>query len=172
MARRTSFKLPGFTTWVENIKNTVSQEAAAQIVDDLKQVGPYWSGDFESAWVVKAGKTRINATREPSGEAPRTPRNQQITPVQIPKPVGRKSVEYTIGNEMVYRDVAMDLDPGRRRITNPWGKDPAVPAQNPTAPQDWYRTYVEGGNLRLTLQQSTNRAAKDPKIRGFKGKYS
>ena len=159
MARRTSFKLPGFTTWVDNIKNTVSQEAATQIVDDLKQIGPYWSGDFESAWVVKAGKTRISANRQPSGERPLAPRARQVTPTAVPKPTGRKSVEYTIGNEMVYRNVAMDLEQGRIKKGG-----------NETAEQDWYRTYAEGGNLRLTLQQSTNRAASDPKIRGFKGK--
>ena len=161
MPRRTSFKLPGFTTWVDNIKNTVSQEAATQIVDDLKQVGPYWSGDFEAAWVVKAGKTRISASRPGRSEQPPQPRPRQITPVSVPKPTGRKSVEYTIGNEMEYRNLAMDLEPGRIKGGG-----------NETAEQDWYRTYVEGGNLRLTLQQSTNRAAKDPKIRGFKGKES
>jgi hypothetical protein len=160
MARRTSFKLPGLTTWVENIKNKVSQEAAEKIVDDLKQIGPYWSGDFESAWVVKPGKTRISANRQPSDERPSTPRARQITQVNVPPAQGRKSVDYTIGNEMVYRNIAMDLDPGRVR----WkGGEPPN-----TAPQDWYRTYVEGGNLRLTLEQATARAAKDPKIRGFK----
>ena len=157
MARRTSFKLPGFTTWVDNIKNTVSQEAAEQIVNDLKEVGPYWSGDFESAWVVKSGETRIAANRQPSGERPQTPRTRQVTPVSAPRAQGRKSTEYTIGNEMAYRNVAMDLEPGRIKGGG-----------NETAEQDWYRTYVEGGNLRLTLQQATDRAAKDPKIRGFK----
>jgi hypothetical protein len=157
MARRTSFKLPGFTTWVDNIKNTVSQEAAEQIVNDLKEVGPYWSGDFESAWVVKSGTTRVSANRQPSGERPPTPRGRQVTPVSVPPARGRKSTEYTIGNEMEYRNVAMDLEPGRIKGGG-----------NETAEQDWYRTYVEGGNLRLTLQQATDRAAKDPKIRGFK----
>ena len=157
MARRTSFKLPGFTTWVDNIKNTVSKEAAEQIVNDLKEVGPYWSGDFESAWVVKPGTTRVSASRQPSGERPLTPRGRQVTPVSVPPARGRKNVEYTIGNEIKYRNVAMDLEPGRIKGGG-----------NETAEQDWYRTYVEGGNLRLTLQQATERAAKDPKIRGFK----
>ena len=157
MARRTSFKLPGFTTWVDNIKNTVSKEAAEQIVNDLKEVGPYWTGDFESAWVVKPGTTRVSASRKPSGERPPAPRTRQVTPVSVPPARGRKNVEYTIGNEMEYRNVAMDLEPGRIKRGG-----------NQTAEQDWYRTYVEGGNLRLTLQQATDRAAKDPKIRGFK----
>jgi hypothetical protein len=58
---------------------------------------------------------------------------------------------------MVYRDIAMDLVPGR---IQGGGRE--------TAEQDWYRTYVEGGNLRLTLQQTTNRVANDPKIKGFR----
>ena len=157
MARRTSFKLPGFKTWVDNIKNEVSQQAAEQIVLDLKEIGPYWTGDFEEAWVVKAGSTSISANRRGVPTRPKEPYQRQITPVSVPPAQGRKNVEYTIGNEMVYRNVAMDLEPGRIKVGG-----------NETAEQDWYRTYVEGGNLRLTLQQATDRAAKDPKIRGFK----
>jgi len=157
MPRRTKFKLAGFSTYVDNIKNTVSREAAEQIVKDLKQLGPYWTGDFEEAWVVKAGSTSISANRRGVPTRPKEPYQRQITPVSVPPARGRGNVEYTIGNEMVYRNVAMDLEPGRIKVGG-----------NETTEQDWYRTYVEGGNLRLTLQQATERAAKDPKIRGFK----
>lgn len=156
MPARSSFKLPGFTTYVDRIKNKLSEEAARQITTDLKEIGPYWSGDFEAAWVVKKGNARIKATRKPSGEQPATPRTRKVTPVNVPKQTGRSSNSYTIGNEMVYRNVALDLEPGRIKSGG-----------NETAPQDWYRTYAEGGNLRLTLQQTTGKVAKDPSIRGF-----
>lgn len=158
MPRRTGFKLPGLRTWVDNIKNEVSQEAAEQITLDLKEIGPYWTGVFERSWVVRPGDVRIPATT-PSEERTPYPRSRVITPVNVPKPSGRKSVFFTIGNTAEYRNVALDLLPGR--IKN---------GSSATAPQDWFRSYVEGGNLRLTLQQVTGRVAQDPKIRGFKGK--
>ena len=157
MARRTTFKMRGVTTWVENIQNEVSREAARQIVTDLKEVGPYWTGDFEEAWVVKAGSTSITANKQGVPSRPKEPYTRQITPVSVPRARGRRSIEYTIGNEMIYRDVALDLEPGRIKTG---GRE--------TAEQDWYRKYIEGGNLRLTLKQATDRVASDPKVRGFR----
>ena len=158
MARRTGFKLPGLRTWVDNIKNEVSRQAAEQIVLDLKEIGPYWTGTFEKSWVVRQGDVRIPAFTEPK-ERTAFPSQRKITPIKkVEPPRGRKSVFFTIGNTTTYRNVALDLVPGRIKAGG-----------NETAPQDWFRTYVEGGNLRLTLQQVTKRTAQDPKIRGFKG---
>lgn len=162
MARRTGFKIPGLRTWVDNIKNEVSQKAAEQIVLDLKEIGPYWTGTFEESWVVRPGDVRIPASTEPR-ERTAFAQPRKITPIRVAKPKGRKSVFFTIGNTTTYRNVALDLVPGRIKALGPAGG-------NETAPQDWFRTYVEGGNLRLTLQQVTGRVAQDPKIRGFKGK--
>ena len=157
MARRTGFKLPGLRTWVDNIKNEVSQKAAEQIVLDLKEIGPYWTGTFEESWVVRPGDVRIPATTRAVERTP-FPKPRRVNPIKVDKPTGRKSVFFTIGNTTQYRNVALDLLPGRIKAGG-----------NETAPQDWFRTYVEGGNLRLTLQQVTKRTAQDPKIRGFKG---
>jgi len=157
MARRTGFKLPGLRTWVDNIKNEVSREAAEQIVLDLKEIGPYWTGTFEESWVVRPGDVRIAAST-PARERTPFPKQRRITPIKVAEPKGRKSVFFTIGNTTEYRNVALDLLPGRIKAGG-----------NETAPQDWFRTYVEGGNLRLTLQQVTKRTAQDPKIRGFRG---
>jgi hypothetical protein len=76
----------------------------------------------------------------------------------VPRARGRKSINYTIGNRMEYRNIAMDLVPGR-----------VEDGKRNTAPQDWYILYVEGGLLRKRLQQSTNRVANLPKIKGFNG---
>ena len=62
---------------------------------------------------------------------------------------------------MAYRDIALDLDPERVRWKG--GQPPN------TAPENWYRTYVEAGELRQTLEKATDRVAKNPKIRGFQG---
>ena len=157
MARRTGFKLPGLRTWVNNIKNEVSREAAEQIVLDLKEIGPYWTGTFEESWVVRPGDVRIPAFT-PAPKRTAFAQRRRVTPIKVAEPKGRKSVFFTIGNTTEYRNVALDLLPGRIKAGG-----------NETAPQDWFRTYVEGGNLRLTLQQVTKRVAQDPKIRGFKG---
>ena len=172
MARRTTFKIPGLQTWVENIKNEVSQEAAREIVKDLQFLGPWYSGDFGKNWVVKPGITSIGATKKRRSsfrfltpDAPIPNSKPGTTQAQMPGPLGgvprargRKSINYTIGNRMEYRNIAMDLVPGRFED-----------GKRNTAPQDWYILYVEGGLLRKRLQQSTNRVANLPKIKGFNG---
>ena len=172
MARRTTFKIPGLQTWVENIKNEVSQEAAREIVKDLQFLGPWYSGDFGKNWVVKPGITSIGATKKRRSsfrfltpDAPIPNSKPGTTQAQMPGPVGgvprargRKSINYTIGNRMEYRNIAMDLVPGR------FDK-----AKRNTAIQDWYVLYVEGASgasLRRRLEVSTNRVANLPKIKG------
>jgi hypothetical protein len=154
------FKLPGIRQWVGEIKQVTAREAAKEIVRDLVLIGPWYSGQFAKNWVVKIGDTRIPAV-VPQGDRRRTPR------VEIPLPVvpslrgtGNNTLGYTIGNRTEYRNLALDLVPGRT----------VSKIDSSSPPKDWYRTYVEGGNLALTLRQATGVAAKDPKIRGFKGK--
>ena len=177
MARRTSFRLPGLTTWVENIKNELSQETAREIVKDLQYLGPWYSGEFGKNWVVRAGQTSIGATKKrpnsfnflnPDADTPNSkPLDDEGKPSRsampgpaggVPRPKGRKSIFYTIGNRMEYRNIALDLVPGR------FDKN-----KRNTAPQDWYVLYAEGGLLRKRLEQSTQRVANLPKISGFKG---
>jgi hypothetical protein len=172
MARRTTFKLPGVRAWVENIKNEVSQDTAREIVKDLQFLGPWYSGDFGNNWVVKSGITSIGATkkRRPDFEfltpnaalpnsKPGTVQAQMPGPAGgVPRARGRKSINYTIGNRMEYRNIAMDLVPGR------FDK-----AKRNTAIQDWFVLYVEGASgasLRRRLEVSTNRVANLPKIKG------
>ena len=158
MPKGRTFKLPGFRQWVGDIQQVTAKAAAEEILRDLIILGPWYSGQFAKNWAVRPGDVRIPATIDQT-EQIKTPR------VEIPIPVvpslrgtGRKKVGYTIANRTKYRDIALDLVPGR--IKNP---------ATASAPQGWYRDYAEGGNLRLTLKQATGIAAADPKIRGFKG---
>ena len=48
MPRKTNIKIPGLNAWIDNIKNELSENAARDIVIDLKIAGPYWSGEFEA----------------------------------------------------------------------------------------------------------------------------
>ena len=159
---RTGFKLPGFTTWVERVKNVTAKEAAELIVSELQDDGPAWTGEFRNNWVIVTGTgKRIPATKETSynKEQRTNPRLEPKKTIKAPKFKGRKDNGYTIGNVMKYRDIALDLDPGGLRTAG---------AKQNTAPKDWYINFVQGGKMRQILEAATLKAAKDPTIRGFK----
>ena len=164
---RTGFKLPGFTSWVERVKNVTAKEAAELIVEELQEDGPAWTGEFRNNWIIVTGTgKRIAATKETSYKK-RERMNPSIEPrkkITAPKFKGRKDNGYTIGNVMKYRDIALDLDPGGWR-TQPTKNGP----KRNTAPKDWYINFVQGGKMRQILEAATLKAAKDPTIRGFKG---
>ena len=174
MARTSTFKLTGIRKYVDNIKNTVSEQTALDIVKDLQVLGPWYSGNFATNWVVRLGEVRIAATRtrepeswwtkEKYGVVASKPGNTSASmpgPAGgVPRAKGRKSIVYTIGNRMAYRNIAMDLEPGR------FDKN----KQN-TAGQDWYLLYADGPNslLNRRLAQNTARAIKGAdRISGFK----
>ena len=159
---KTGFKLPGFTTWVERVKNVTAKEAAELIVSELQDDGPAWTGEFRNNWVIVTGTgKRIPATKETSynKEQRTNPRLEPKKTIKAPKFKGRKDNGYTIGNVMKYRDIALDLDPGGFRTAG---------AKQNTAPRDWYINFVQGGKMRQILEAATLKAAKDPTIRGFK----
>lgn len=158
MASR-KFKLPGFSEYLEEVTQVTAKEAATRIVGELQFISPWYSGEFAANWVVRVGDTRINPTVKEKATYERTPRQILPAPV-VPSLRGtgsKKDVGYTIGNLTEYRNVAMDLVPGR-----------VVSAREISAPQDWYRTYIEGGQLRATLGEAVAAASQNPKIRGFK----
>ena len=115
---RTGFKLPGFTSWVERVKNVTAKEAAELIVEELQEDGPAWTGEFRNNWIIVTGTgKRIPATKESSYNKlqRQTPTAEPIKKITAPKVKGRaQNNGYTIGNIMRYRDIALDLDPGGR----------------------------------------------------------
>ncbi len=161
MARVTTVKIPGIRAYVDNIKNELSENAARDIVIDLKIEGPYWSGEFEANWVVKRGAVGGGANKASSfGEFPER-KQRTITDIAIPPAKGKGDITYSIFNRMKYRDIALDLKPGR---LNKSGK--LSYADQP--PQDWYSKYVQT-RLRERLAESTKKVARLPKIKNFKG---
>ena len=158
MASR-KFKLPGFSAYLEEITQVTAKEAATRIVGELVFLGPWYSGEFAKNWVVRTGDKRIPATVPVPDVFVRTPRQVLPAPV-IPSLRGtgsNKNVGYTISNRTVYRNIALDLVPGRTEK-----------AREISAPQDWYRRYIEGGSLRNTLAAAVGAAAQNPRIKGFK----
>jgi len=174
MARNTTFRLTGIRKYVDNIKNTVSQETALDIVKDLQVLGPWYSGTFATNWVVRLGEVRIPATVTRTPETWWTKDKYPVVATKpgntsasmpgpeggVPPAKGRKSIVYTIGNRTAYRNIAMDLEPGR------FDKN-----KENTAGQDWYLLYADGPNslLNRRLRQNTQRAVKGAdRISGFK----
>ena len=166
MARRRTakFKLPGFRKWLDNVSEETARAGAQEIVTDLKKAGPYYTGHFEESWVVKGGDGRIPADSEHPLSARESwqgwddntfPLNRRVSPVDIPQGF----TQYTIANRAKYRDVAMDLAPGR-----------FSPGKNNSAPQDWYVKYAQGGGMAKALERATGIASKSPKVKGFKGR--
>ena len=124
------------------------EKAAHDITYQLKDQGPYWTGEFEQAWVVKTGQGPIasNKAGVPLDEVPEDPlqRPAEPSPTAVPLPDLKKG--YAIGNEMDYADIAMDLVPGadgtyrgeRPRETSKTGRD-------------WFERYVLGGGMKQTV---------------------
>ena len=161
MARRASFGNSDFSTWINNIKSEVAEEASEAIIRQLQIKGPYWTGNFAGAWEARVGNVNIPAD-EKSSDREERPRQLETYSVEA-APKGKKgNLQYTIDNRMEYRDVAKDLIPDSTGTIR--GEKPGR-----TAPLNWYRTYLEGGGLQTTLALATNRVAKKPEIKNFKG---
>lgn len=143
------------------LTSTGPTNVAEGIVRDLQGIGPAWTGEFRNAWVIERGDVNIAASRQPLDEE---------WPA-LPNPVARQSIKappfsvggdriinsaqtfLTVGNEMAYRDVALDLVPGRIK----GGK-------NETAVQDWFITYMQAGGLNRRMGVEIDAAIKSVKL--------
>jgi hypothetical protein len=123
---------------------------AYNTVAELQDAGPYWDGYFANEWVVRQGDVNIPASLKGAEQSDKPAIARDLTPPVIPPADLRKG--YTIGNQMEYRAIAMDLKPGRLK------KGPG------TAEQDWYTNLMEGGELIRINKAAANAAFK----KGFK----
>ena len=106
------------------------QEAAEQVVYDLKRDGPYFTGFFETLWEVQPGKTKIVANIANPLEVPKTPAARSYTTAEVPESPNLGG--YTIGNRSEYRLYAQDIvKKGPRQA-----KDARL-----TADPNWFDTY-------------------------------
>ena len=143
----------------KDLRQALSQattEVAHDLTLDLKTEGPYWDGVFEKSWEIRKGEASIPANVP--GKNPPSAKNQprEITPPQVPQ-IGPQTLSgFTIGNRTEYREIAMDLAPGRLKGENS--------AYGGTAGQDWFENYVQGGQADLMIRQATDRAMHE---RGF-----
>ena len=107
--------------------------AAGEITEQLKVEGPYWTGFFESLWVVEPGKTKIVANVKDATTSKKKRPGRDYTDVFVPESPNLGG--YTIGNKANYRLYAMDILP------SPTGRQ-GGDAPNKTADKKWFDTYV------------------------------
>lgn len=158
----------GIDQLVPDLKNTLalaSRNAAHKITLGVKEVGPYWTGQFEENWIIETGQVVIppqlpdksiinkNGAIEYKGVEYREPGEKQITEPFVPPPNGLKG--YTIGNVMEYAPEACDLKPGVR--TGNFAQQ--------TAREDWFVSYIKGGEMQKDLGLAVDQMMK---LGGFK----
>ena len=145
------FRINGVYAAVNDLTQVLAREAANQIGKELANLSPQYSGDFANNWVIRPGNVPIPASTPAQAPRPKTrqPRQKPKIPV-APSLRGtgitaKTGIEYSIGNTMEYRDIAMDLKPGRVERARELG-----------APQDWYVMYLNSSNgLRRAIQYAS-----------------
>lgn len=118
------------------------EQIAETVTNELKEAGPYWTGFFESLWVVQPGRAAVKANiSDPSTNRKKRPRD--LSPTFVPD--SPNLAGYTIGNRAIYRLYAMDVLP------SPTGRQQGN-APNKTAPKFWYDTY-RNAKMGKTIQR-------------------
>lgn len=134
------------------------REATRQVISDLQEIGPDYSGDFKRRWYSQV---------EGRG-------NKVFASVGVPRftdqQLKRGAPAILIGNTSPYAQEAMDLIPGRFvRQEEPPNKTPVAIGRRQsgirgdikpgsgraisTAQLDWYSTYMEGGAFDKAFKQ-------------------
>jgi hypothetical protein len=157
-------------------------KAAEQVISDLQELGPQWSGRFSNSWRIST-PTGSQSGGSGSEKAP--------VPVSAPDLTGADvrtkllGSPFKIDNVAPYADIACDLeegefeDPGIAPLKEPSYGDRKTgrrgePYPNPgarglkgrnraTAPLDWFVTYVDGGALDKAVENAMKKQE-----RGFK----
>ena len=151
---------------VPDIKKGISNSTkriARDVVLELKNIGPYWTGQFEESWRVDAPHTNeIDGIRDDEAELAKTgviykgdfldkPLPSKITKFTVPKPVGQYGWGgYVIGNLMEYRLTAMDIIPGVRFYS-----------KRRTADKYWFDTWYNDellNTMKLAVFTELNKA--------------
>lgn len=155
----------------ERLSNAVRQ-VAVEIMNDLAEAGPHWSGNFKNSWVADAPGY--------GGSLGKTQGRYPYKLNDVAKFKGKTSVNnLRITNTSIYALYAMDLKEGvfwpngplkgspyakGTRKTLPESKegirgDVSSSGSNDddntaisTAPKDWFITYIDGGGLRRSLK--------------------
>lgn len=156
------------------------KRCAEQVVKDLQEAGPAWTGKFSNSWQIEApGKTVKGTGAEGAPKPLITP---PLTGQQVTRSIlTTNKVVFKISNFSPYADQATDLAPyvppvegelqddtplksveyGRRPTGGKRGELKGSGGNRRTAPLDWYTSYVRGGNLDKAVQLQMDKAMRD-----------
>lgn len=143
-----------------------ARTACVQIMNDLVEAGPAYSGDFSASWYAVAPGKTAGGPRSSTGLYNYTFRN-------VPKTKFKRTGLYKIVNTSSYAKEALDLIPYSRPTEEleerkNLGKDIDVGGRSPgdtrgqitgdggatsSAPADWWSTFGVGGGLDKSLQR-------------------
>ena len=163
----------------KELNNTV-RTVAAQIMNDLAEAGPEWSGDFKNSWeAVPLGEgSKIGK----SGSYPYKLNN--IPQLSTAKEAISKANKLQITNTSEWAEYALDIEEGRffprKDKPNPKGDiEPNSPGKRDvstttlrgqisggdgkariTAPLFWYNKYLNGGGLQKSVEAGAKFAFK------------
>ena len=173
MARRDDVaKLPQD---LRELVNLATRHAALEIMNDLADAGPEWSGDFQDSWVaIPVGRGASGST---GGGYPYSLSDVPTLSTSIKETARVK--KFTIENTQPYAEYALDLKEGyfytddepagevvaRGRRPSPGFRGDVTPGggnSRSTAPLDWYSNYLNGGEMKKALERGV--------LFGFKAK--
>ena len=155
----------------KELNNTI-RTVAVQIMNDLAEAGPEWSGDFKNSWeAVPLGEgSKIGK----SGSFPYKLNN--IPQLSTAKEAISKANKLQITNTSEWAEYALDIEEGRffprKDKPNPKGDiEPNSPGKRDvstttlrgqisggdgkariTAPLFWYNKYLDGGGLQKSVE--------------------
>ena len=148
---------------LRELVNLASRSAAVEIMNDLAEAGPEWTGEFQDSWIAIPVGT--GASGSTGGGYPYTLDDVPRLSTSIKETARAKKFE--IVNTQPYAAYALDLEEGVfRGKGNPAGDVVAtgsrpVPGRRgdvsgegsarSTAPLDWYSTYLNGGEAQKAL---------------------
>lgn len=144
---------------------SAARHAAAEVMNDLAEAGPNWSGRFKNSWVADAPGSAVGK------KAGYPYKVSDVAKLKDTKAAVAKDVKLVVYNTASYALIAQDLEEGKfRPIGTPKGEvakegkrrtnelgfgvrgdlEGDGDAQS-TAPLDWFLTYVDGGGLSKSL---------------------
>ena len=141
---------------------SAARHAAVEIMNDLAEAGPNWTGEFANSWVADAPGVGPG----PQGSYPYTIRDTAKLPDTVA--AFKRNPKLVIKNTTDYAMQAMDLEEGDfQAIGDPIGEVVAEGKRygarrgqvsndgegnsRSTAELDWFNTYVSGGGLAKSL---------------------
>jgi len=154
--------------------NLAVRKAAVEIMNDLAEAGPEWSGEFQDSWVaIPIGKAASGST---GGGYPYDLNDVPKLSTSIKETARAK--KFQIENIQPYAAYALDLEEGffwadeepagevvaigKRSRPGFRGDVTGEGGNRSTAPLDWYSNYLNGGEMKKALERGV--------LFGFKAK--